>query len=358
MLATPVEESWQMAMAAWRTVATSEGGGRPCGQVSPFEPWLFFAFTQHKQLSYTVYIHAALGGGRPRWQPLNVAVTTSEWRDAGGELPGRRQWRRRHTVATGWWRHFIFGWGGQQQHGSGGFFTVLDSKFCYSNLYYSYSAFNIFNIRPFNRLFHSDRPVKIWPFLFKILCSCFSLNCSFKNDICMSVLYFINTHPPPPSSCWAWKAGSLFNNWRCNLSLLHTCCLSSSTLQWGGRGLVVICRGGGGELWGYISSYEQLILNYLSPVTVWAKESSYLTHTWSYIHMTNLMTYSFFPSYLGGGVGKILRQLCFPPIFHAGWGWGCDWLGPPLSLVLANVRVGTGGKGQPLRMTNLTYLTS
>jgi hypothetical protein len=89
-------------MAAWQTVATSEDGGRPRRQVSPLGLWLFFAFTQHKQSSYTVYIHAALGGDGPRWRPLNVAVATAERRDAGGELPGRRQRRQRHTAATGW----------------------------------------------------------------------------------------------------------------------------------------------------------------------------------------------------------------------------------------------------------------
>jgi hypothetical protein len=57
MAATPVEESWQMLMVAWRTIATSEGGGSPYRQVSPFGPWLFY---KHKQLSHTVFIHASL----------------------------------------------------------------------------------------------------------------------------------------------------------------------------------------------------------------------------------------------------------------------------------------------------------
>ncbi len=91
-----------MAMTAWRTVATSEDGGRPCRQISPLRLWLFFAFTQHIQSSYTVHIHAALRGDGPRWRPLNVAVATAERWDAGGELPGWRQQRQRHTVATGW----------------------------------------------------------------------------------------------------------------------------------------------------------------------------------------------------------------------------------------------------------------
>jgi hypothetical protein len=98
-------------MAVWRTVATYEDGGHPCRQVSSLRLWLFLAFTQQKQLSYTVHIPAALGGDGPRWRPLNDAVATSEWRDAGGEFPGRRQRQRRHTVATRRWRRFILGWG-------------------------------------------------------------------------------------------------------------------------------------------------------------------------------------------------------------------------------------------------------
>jgi hypothetical protein len=73
--------------------------------------WLFLAVTQQKQSSYTVHIRAALGGDGPRWGPLNDAVATSEWRDAGREFPGRRQRRWQHTVLTGRWRRFILGWG-------------------------------------------------------------------------------------------------------------------------------------------------------------------------------------------------------------------------------------------------------
>jgi hypothetical protein len=78
-----------MAMVAWLTIATSKGGDHPCRQVLPLRLWLFFASTQHEQSSYTVHIHAALGGGEPRWRPLYVAVTTSELQDAGEELPDR-----------------------------------------------------------------------------------------------------------------------------------------------------------------------------------------------------------------------------------------------------------------------------
>ncbi len=74
--------------------------------------------------------------------------------------------------------------------------------------------------------------------------------------------------------------------------------------------------------------------------------------------MTVLTTYSLSPPCVGVGVGELLRWLAFPPIFRAGWVWGCGWLGPPLSFVLSNVQVGAGGKGQPLQMRNLTYLMS
>ncbi len=45
-----------------------------------------------------------------------------------------------------------------------------------------------------------------------------------------------------------------------------------------------------------------------------------------------------------------------PPSIRMGWGWGCSWLVPPLSFVLANMWVGAGGKGQLLQMTTL-YLS-
>ncbi len=66
-----------------------------------------------------------------------------------------------------------------------------------------FGLFIFVNVWPLNRRFHSNRPVKFGLFLLKILChfsraSCshFSLNCPFKNDICMCVLYFIHTPPP------------------------------------------------------------------------------------------------------------------------------------------------------------------
>ncbi len=59
-------------------------------------------------------------------------------------------------------------------------------------------------------------------------------------------------------------------------------------------------------------------------------------------------------------VGEIFCRPCLPPIFRAGWVRGCGRLGPPLSFVLANARVGAGGKGQALQMTilHLSYVSS
>jgi hypothetical protein len=117
-----------MWMAAWRTVSTSESGGRPCRQVSPLRLWLFFAFTQHKQWPYTVHIHADLGGDGLRWRPLNVAVATAERRDAGGELPGGGDGGIQLRPNDGGTPSSA---GGEQWWcGGGGFCMALDSKLC------------------------------------------------------------------------------------------------------------------------------------------------------------------------------------------------------------------------------------
>jgi hypothetical protein len=166
----------------------------------------------------------------------------------------------------------------------------------------------------------------------------------------MCVIYLINT---APLSCWAWKAGSVFNTWRRNMSLLHTCCVSSCTLLRAPQAVE-----------GYISPSEQLILNLLSPVIFPLTYNSMSKgQNQSYTHLIlhscyNLMTYSCPPYLGGGGGGNLTPALPFPPIFRTRWGWGCGWLGPPLSFIVDNAWVGAGGKGQPLRMTNLTYLTS
>jgi hypothetical protein len=110
---------------------------------------------------------------------------------------------------------------------------------------------------------------------------------------------------------------------------------------------------GGFELWGYISSFGQFILNLLSSLIIILTHNSIsslifsLTYNslskgqnLSYIHLilhsqTISMTYSMFPPYLGGGVGEILRRPCLPPLSR-GVGLGCGWLGPLLSFILAN----------------------
>jgi hypothetical protein len=81
----------------------------------------------------------------------------------------------------------------------------------------------------------------------------------------------------------------------------------------------------------------------------------------SYVHLIfQSCDNPLFPPYLGGGVGEILRRPCLSPIFRAGWVWVCGWLGPPLSIILANERVGAGVKGQPLQMAvlHLSYVLS
>ncbi len=48
------EEPGTVATAAGRTVATSEGGGRPCRQSRPLWRGLFIAYTQHKQSEISI----------------------------------------------------------------------------------------------------------------------------------------------------------------------------------------------------------------------------------------------------------------------------------------------------------------
>ena len=47
-----------------------------------------------------------------------------------------------------------------------------------------------------------------------------------------------------------------------------------------------------------------------------------------------------------------LNMPALAPPFHplAGWRWEVGWLGPPLSSVLANARVGTWDMGQPIQL--------
>jgi hypothetical protein len=85
----------------------------------------------------------------------------------------------------------------------------------------------------------------------------------------------------------------------------------------------------------------------------------------TYTRLTLILTwqsndYSLSLPYLGGGVGEILCLHCLPhPHLFARGGAGgvAGWVLPCPSSLL-NVRVEAGGKGQPLRMPKLTYLTS
>jgi hypothetical protein len=43
-------------------------------------------------------------------------------------------------------------------------------------------------------------------------------------------------------------------------------------------------------------------------------------------------------------------------LFMMGGGWGCGWLGFPLSFVLANMQAGAGKRRKPLQMT-IKYLS-
>jgi hypothetical protein len=87
MAAVPVEESWQDGDGG---LANSPNFRRQRSSLLPsfaIRLWLFFTFTQQKQLLYTVHIHAALGSGGPRWWPLNVAVAMSEMTKCRWRIP-------------------------------------------------------------------------------------------------------------------------------------------------------------------------------------------------------------------------------------------------------------------------------
>ncbi len=106
MAATPVEESWQ----------DGDGGvaNCPCRQVSQFRLWLFFAVTQHKQPSYTVYIHAALGVVGPGGG-LSMLLSPC----LNGEMPAESSLTGGNSDGNI-----------QLRPDDGGFCTALDFKFC------------------------------------------------------------------------------------------------------------------------------------------------------------------------------------------------------------------------------------
>jgi hypothetical protein len=66
--------------AARRMVATSEGGGRPRRQSRPERRWFFQRRLHNINSSLqSVLVHAVLGGGWPRWQPLNGTDSHALW---------------------------------------------------------------------------------------------------------------------------------------------------------------------------------------------------------------------------------------------------------------------------------------
>jgi hypothetical protein len=67
-------------------VATSEDGGHPCCQFCDFVVTFVLQF-HNSPLNSSVNILAALGGGWPRWQPLNIAVAMPYWRDVSRRVP-------------------------------------------------------------------------------------------------------------------------------------------------------------------------------------------------------------------------------------------------------------------------------
>jgi hypothetical protein len=81
----------------------------------------------------------------------------------------------------------------------------------------------------------------------------------------------------------------------------------------------------------------------------------------SYTHLLHDNSYDFFLVFSlprGRKRRKPYASSASYPSNRAGWGWGCSWLGSPLFSVFANARAGSGSRGQPLHMTNYTYLTS
>jgi hypothetical protein len=61
-------------------------------------------------------------------------------------------------------------------------------------------------------------------------------------------------------------------------------------------------------------------MNLLSSATEEQRADFHYTHLLS--RGKNLLTYSLFPPYLGGGAGEILRRTYFPPIYSHGVGLG------------------------------------
>jgi hypothetical protein len=71
----------ERVLAVRRIVATSNEGGSPCSQSRQKVMPSSLQFHNSPQYS-SVNVHAVLGGGWPRRQPLNIADSTPYWWDA------------------------------------------------------------------------------------------------------------------------------------------------------------------------------------------------------------------------------------------------------------------------------------
>jgi hypothetical protein len=124
----------------------------------------------------SVYVHAVLGGGGPRWQPLNGADRHAPWRDASW----RGSWQAATAAAADSCNRMAgalilrleSGW--RWQRWSGASFGMMDSKFCFVFVFIVFGPLIVLsiNIRPYIRYkFCSNWPVKISYYL---KFSCFS----------------------------------------------------------------------------------------------------------------------------------------------------------------------------------------
>ncbi len=132
-----------------RIVQISEEG-HPCCQYC--HSAVAYSLQLHNSPLYSkVNVHAALGVGGPRWQPLNVAFAMRYWRDAS-----RAFWQVATVTAADSYDHdssaFSFlalvlqprGQFAAKQFRSS---TVMDSKFCNFRIHF-------FVMLDFNRSFH------------------------------------------------------------------------------------------------------------------------------------------------------------------------------------------------------------
>jgi hypothetical protein len=121
-----------MATVARQIVATFKNGGRPCRQ-SHHVTAAFTVYLHNSPLYPTVYIHAALGGGGHRLQPLNVAVLchigymlVGEGILAGGNGDTAESCNKMTAVLVLWLWELL----AVVQHSGYGLYTLLDYKLC------------------------------------------------------------------------------------------------------------------------------------------------------------------------------------------------------------------------------------